>query len=105
MGPRLFQSVVLKRPTLDAHGDRVVPASGVAVSGAVWNRRRKAVIGGAGELYEITAQGFLPAGVDVKLRDQLEVSGTDQRYDVVTVVSAFDDSGTVNHVGVELRDI
>lgn len=104
MGPRLFQALLLQRPTVGASGD-LVAGSNTAVSGSIFQRRRKAVIGGTGELTEITAVGFLAAGTDVMTRDQLTVSGTTQAFEVVTVVSGHDDRGTVDHVGVELRDI
>lgn len=105
MGPRFMQSVNLQRPTVNGQGDLVLP-SGTLVSGAVWDRRRKQVVGGTGELFTVTAQGFLPVNTDVRERDRLTVSaghllGT--AYDVVTVVSAFDDRGRASHVGVELR--
>lgn len=106
MGPRFMQSVRLKRPTLNTAGDTVLPA-GTLVSGAVWDRRRKAVVGGVGELIEVTAIGFLPKLTDVKARDQLTIENptTGRTFEVVTVISGYDDRGRHDHVGVELRDI
>lgn len=104
MAPRFFQALIHQRPTVGLSGD-LVSGSTSGVSGAVWHRRRKAVIGGTGELMEITAVGFLPAGTDVRARDQLTVSGTALRFEVVNVVSGYDDRNVTDHVGVELRDI
>lgn len=106
MGPRFMQSVRLKRPTMNTAGDRVLP-SGALVSGAIWHRRRKAVIGGIGEQIEVTAVGFLPKLTDVRVRDQLSIEDPlgGQTFEVITVISGYDDRSRHDHVGVELRDI
>jgi hypothetical protein len=104
MGLRFFQVLTHQRPTVGASGDLVSGASS-NVSGAVWHRRRKAVIGGQGELESIDAIGFIPSGVDIQTRDQLTISGTALRFEVVHVVSGYDDRGTIDHVGLELRCI
>ncbi len=104
MGPRLFQTLIHQRPSVGTTGDLVSGATSL-VSGSIFQRRRKAVVGGQGELIEVTATGFLPPGADVLERDQLTVSGTAQRFEVVNVVSGHDDRGNLDHVGVELRDI
>lgn len=104
MGPRFFQTVIVQARTVNAAGDRVL-ASGVEYDGAVWHRRLKSVLAGQGEELEVTAQGFLISGATVARGDQLSVKGTDQRYDVVTVISGFDDRGRLNHIGVELASI
>ena len=106
MGPRFFQSIRLKRPTINAAGDRVLPA-GSLVSGAIWHRRRKAVLGGIGEQIEVTAVGFLPRLTDVRVRDELSIVAPPggQTFEVINVVSGYSDRGIHDHVGVELRDI
>jgi len=105
--PRFFQSLLLQRPTIDEGGDEVLP-SGTLVSGSVWDRRRKAIVGGTGELLTVTAQGFFPKTTDLQRRDFLTISAGPQagtRYEVLEVVSAYDDRGSLSHVGAELRDI
>lgn len=104
MGPRLFQTVIVQTRTVNAGGDRVL-ASGVAYSGAVWSRRRKSVLAGQGEELDVNAQGFLQPDAVIKNGDQLTISDTDQRYDVVTVISGYDDRGVLDHIGVELTSI
>jgi hypothetical protein len=101
MGPRFFQTVTIYRSTVKRDGSLQF-AAGVPVSGSVWDRRRKAIVGQAGEVHTVTAQGFLPATADVRLRDHLVVGG--RRFEVLHVVSGHDDRGTLDHVGVELRD-
>lgn len=105
-GPRLFQKVVIQRPTVQDFGDLTLSGVGT-VDGAVWPRRRKQIVGGNGELFEVTAIGFLASGTDVRLRDRITLSGqwAGTTYEVLNVVSAFDDRGILNHVGVELRDV
>jgi len=102
MAPRFPDTLTLIRPTLNADGDWVFPA-GTTVSGALFRRRRKAVVPGVGEQGIVTAQAFLPAGTDVQLNDRL-VRGTD-RFQVLNVVDGEDDRGRVDHIGVELGDV
>jgi hypothetical protein len=104
MGPRYFQNLIHQRPTVGGSGDLVSGAT-TLISGAVWHRRRKAVVGGQGELVDITAIGFIPAGTDIQTRDELTVSGTTLRFEVVHVISGYNDRGDIDHVGIELRDI
>jgi len=99
-GLRYFTTADIDRPTFDSRGDRVYAN---VVSGArfsFWDRRRKDVLGGQGELLTVTAIGFLPSGTDVQVRDRISSQG--RTFDVVTTVSGRDDRGVLDHIGVEL---
>lgn len=106
VGPRFPGSGTLIRPVIGTGGDLTFPA-GTSVRCGVWARRRKQVLA-EGELFEVTAMGFLPSGTDVARRDRLELAngqpGGPARYEVLTVIPAVDDMGRENHVAVELRD-
>lgn len=75
------------------------PAS--TVSGSIWEVKQKELVT-EGEVYTVTAEGFLERGADVQRRDQLVADG--QRYEVLTVTSGHDHRGSMSHVGVALRD-
>lgn len=99
MAPRFPHTLTLIRPTVGTDGDLTFPA-GTTVKGALFRRRMKPVVAGVGEQVIVTAQAFLPAGTDVRLRDRI-VRGTD-RFQVLNVVDGEDDDGRTDHVGVEL---
>lgn len=109
VSPRFSQSIEVHRGTIRKTDGALIftgtPES--TVSGVIFSRRAKRVEG-AGEVFEITAQGFLQADADVQRRDHLvivapaTVSGL--RFEVYTVPSAIDNFSVQNHVGVELRD-
>lgn len=101
MGPRFFRVYTMWRPAVGNYGD-VELSSSVGISGSVWDRRAKAVIGGQGEVFEVTAQGFFHKETDLKQRDLVLVNG--RMLEVVRVVSGFDDRGRMSHVGAEFRD-
>lgn len=105
---RFPQQVALKRPTIDRHGDVTLPAGTSGVRAGIYPRRRKAVLGGTGEVFEVTAVGFFPAGTDVQRRDRVVLAsgevGGPHTFEVVTVVPAFTDLARTDHVAVELRD-
>lgn len=103
---RFAQTATLIRPTIGPGGDLTFPA-GSTVKCALWARKRKQVLA-EGELFEVTAEAFVPKGTDVQRRDRLELASGQvngpARFEVLTVVTAHDDLGRVHHVGLELRD-
>lgn len=103
---KFFQQVIIVRPTIGEAGDLVVPplASGSVVSGAIFDRRRKAIVPGQGESISVTGIGFFAADADILERDQVTVSGQARTFEVLAVVSGQDASGRIDHVGVELTD-
>jgi len=102
-GIRFFTTADIDRPSFSVTGDRVYASVVSGVPFSTWDRRRKSVLGGAGELLAVTAIGFFPAGTDVAERDRVTALGA--AYEVVTVVSGHDDRGIQDHIGVELVDI
>lgn len=102
-GPRFFTTALIERPAFNEFGDRVYSTVASGVSFSFWDRRRKSVIAGTGEELDVIAQGFLPSGTDIRVRDRITSLG--RAFDVVTLVSGRDDRGRLNHLGVELRDI
>ncbi len=102
MAPRFPHTLTIIRPALNSGGDWTFPA-GTTVMGALFRRRRKAIVPGVGEQGMVSAQAFLPAGTDVRLNDRL-VRGSD-RFQVVNVVDGEDDGARVDHIGVELADV
>lgn len=104
---RFPQTVTLIRPTVGSKGDLSFP-EGSSVKCGLWPRRRKQVLGGAGEVFEVTAVAFVPKGTDVQRRDRVVLAsgqpGGPGRFEVLTVIPAFSDRGTVHHIGLELRD-
>ncbi len=102
MAPRFPHTLTIIRPVLGTGGDWTFPA-GMTVKGALFRRRRKAIVPGVGEQGIVSAQAFLPAGTDVRLNDRL-VRGTD-RFQVLNVVDGEDDDNRLDHVGVELGDV
>jgi hypothetical protein len=102
MAPRFPHTLTLIRPTLGSDGDWSF-AAGTAVNGALFRRRRKAIVAGQGEQAIVTAQAFLPLGTDVQLNDRLE-RGSD-RFVVLNVVVGEDDDSRTDHIGVELGDV
>lgn len=108
MRPHYAQSVEIHRGTYGDDGRLVFDGIPVdTVSGSVYKRRLKELVV-AGEVINVTAQGFLAAGSDVHVADQLllaapaTVSGI--RFEVLQVISGADHLGEITHVGVELRD-
>lgn len=101
MGPRFFQSLLHQRPTVGDFGDVSLPA-GALVSGAVWDRRVRTVVGGQGEVFNVTAEGFFPADTDLRVRDRITLNG--RVLEVVQVISGYDDRGRADHVGALLSE-
>lgn len=100
---RLRKVATLRRPTVTSTGQLSVPVSGTSVKVAFWTRKLQAVFGPTGEVNNVDALGFLPAGTDVKRRDQLTVSG--RIYTILQLVNADDDTGREDHIGVQLQEI
>lgn len=103
-GPRFFQIAKIRRPIVGDFGD-VTLGPATRVKAAVWHRKLKAVIGGQGELMEVTAVGFFPPATDLQVRDRITVDGTSLNLEVLHVISGYDDRGVTNHVGAEMRDV
>ncbi len=102
MKPRYYQSVAIHRGTPGEDGRMVFTGTPEdTVSGSVFERKLK-TIEVEGDIYTVTAQGFLELGADVRRTDHLVAGG--QRYEVLTVVSGHDHRGSITHVGVDLRE-
>lgn len=101
---RLRKTGILRRPAVSSTtGQLSVSGSGTTLKVAFWTRKLLAVVGPTGDINSTDATGFLPAGTDVERRDQLTVNG--RVYEVLQVISADDDRGKVDHIGVQLQDI
>ena len=102
MTPRFYQSVAIHRGTIGEDGRMEFTGTPEStVSGGVFEVRQKTEEV-EGEVYSVTAEGFLEKTTDVQRRDQLVASG--KRYEVMVVTSGHDHRGTMTHVGVTLRD-
>lgn len=107
MAIRFNASGTILRPTIDALGDRVIPALGTGTRLSIWDWRQKSIFGGEGELASVTAIAFLPSGTDLRNRDV--ISGVTifpgKTYEVIQVTSGVDDRGRFDHVGAKLREV
>jgi hypothetical protein len=101
VGPRMPQTWLLQRPTLNEQNDTVLPA-GALTRGIVFSAKNKEVVGGQGEVFTATAVGFFPKTLDIRVRDVLSRGG--QTFEVLRVVSGYDDRDVLDHVGVSLRE-
>ena len=102
MTPRYYQSVAIHRGTFGDDGRMEFSGTPEStVSGSVFEIEAKTVEA-EGEIYSVTAQGFLEKSSDVQRRDQLVIGS--KRYEVMLVTSGHDHTGTMSHVGVTLRD-
>lgn len=102
MTPRFYQSVAIWRGTFGDDGRMEFGGSATStVSGGIYEVQGKTT-DVEGEVFSVTAQGFLEKSSDVQRRDHLVASG--KRYEVLNVVSGHDQRGKMTHVGVTLRD-
>jgi len=102
MKPRYYQSVAIHRGTYGEDGR--MEFSGTpddTVSGGIFEVELKSLVV-EGEIFTVTAQGFLELAADVQRRDHLVADG--KRYEVMSVVSGHDHRGRTTHVGVNLRE-
>lgn len=102
MGPKFGKTLTLIRPVLTSTGNLTFPA-GSSVKGALWRMRRRGSAPGQGDISIVDARAFLPAGTDVRLDDRI-VDGSN-RYRVTWAMDGEDDSGTIDHIGVELKAV
>lgn len=102
MSPKFPKTVLIQRVSgFTEHGD-VLLTSGESVRAAIWDRKQKAVIGGQGEVFQVTAQGWFPRDTDVRLRDRVTLHS--RVLEVVWVTSGYDDRDHMDHVGAEFRE-
>lgn len=100
-GIRLKTTGTLQRPTIGSSG-QLTAGSNTTVKCAIFRRKLQQVVGGVGEVHQVTALAFVAAGTDVKRRDQLTV-GSDT-FVVLEVIPAVDDFGVEDHIGLQLGD-
>lgn len=101
-GIRFSKTGTIYRPTINSAGQRIVPDSGTSTRLALWRRKLQVVVGGTGEVRQVDAVAFFPAGTDIQRRDRVTVSG--ESFLVMEVIPAEDDLGTQDHIGAQLRE-
>lgn len=107
-GPRFFQTVEIRRPTVQPTGDLVAGSAISTVKAAIWQKRTKDILAQQGELFTANAASWYPAGTDIRVRDQVKVTVGQllgSVFEVIRVVPGYDDRGREDHVGADLRSI
>lgn len=106
--PTFHQSVQVLVPSYGGQGQKVFGAPAQTVSGSIWKSKGKALTTSEGEVVTLDAQGFLELATAVRQGYHLLVVAppamSGQRYEVFQVTSGHTQRGTLNHVGVRLRE-